>query len=153
MIAEHTKLLSQERRKAAASMQSVTDKMSRLTNRKSSLQKPCLVNEYGSGGDRGEKVVTFNNSSNKSNQATARYMSSNEGKRIILKNPIITVKHKQASINKLTIIRDFCSHSRVSCTVEKKLTNEYIQFNIGWSHTHTFIGITFLFLLHYDFDI
>jgi hypothetical protein len=80
MIAEHTKLLNQERRKVAANVQSVTDKMNRLTNRKSSLQvKPYLVNEYASCSDKGEKVVTFNNTKN-SNHSTSKTTSS-EGKR------------------------------------------------------------------------
>jgi len=78
MIAEHTKLLNQERRKVAANVQSVTDKMNRLTNRKSSLQKPYLVNEYACS-DKGEKVVTFNNTKN-SNHSTSKTTSS-EGKR------------------------------------------------------------------------
>lgn len=79
MIAEHTKLLNQERRRAA-SVQSVTDKMNRLTHRKSSLQKPYLVNEYS---DKGEKVVTFNNSNNNTNHSTSKnkITSSNEGKK------------------------------------------------------------------------
>lgn len=86
MLVERSKLLNQERRKvmaAAANLQSVTDKMNRLTNRKSSMQKPYLVNEYASGGDKGEKVVTFNNiSNNKSNHSATKNTSSNEGKRI-----------------------------------------------------------------------
>lgn len=79
MIAERTKLLNQERRKVAANVQSVTDKMNRLTNRKNSLQKPYLVNEYACSGDKGEKVVTFNNTKN-SNHSTSKTTSS-EGKR------------------------------------------------------------------------
>lgn len=80
MIAEHTKLLNQERRKVAANVQSVTDKMNRLTNRKSSLQRPYLVNEYGCSSDKGEKAVTFNNTKN-SNHSTSRNTStSSEGK-------------------------------------------------------------------------
>lgn len=83
MLAERTKLLNQERRKAAANVQSVTEKMNRLTNRKSSLQKPYLVNEYTSS-DKGEKVVTFNNNSNakNSNHSTSKNTStSSEGKK------------------------------------------------------------------------
>lgn len=83
MIAERTKLLNQESRRKAASVQSLTDKMNRLINRKVTLQKPCMVNEYGSAisntassGDRAEKVV--NNHSNISNSKTK---SSAEGKR------------------------------------------------------------------------
>lgn len=81
MIAERTKLLNQESRRKAASVQSLTDKMSRLTNRKVTLAKP-MMNEYGStnsntasSGDRAEKVV--NNHSNISNNKTK---SSAEGK-------------------------------------------------------------------------
>lgn len=76
MIAERTKLLSQERRKAAvaaANMQS----LNRLTNRKSSLQKTYLVNEYNSAdkGTAAEKVVNYNNSK------TTNHKSSIEGKK------------------------------------------------------------------------
>lgn len=67
MLAERTKMLNQESRRKAASVQSITDKMNRLTNRKVTIQhKPFMVNEYGggnnasSGGDKGEK----NNHSN-----------------------------------------------------------------------------------------
>lgn len=82
MIAERTKLLNQERRKAAANIQSVTDKVNRLTNRKSSLPKPCMVNEYANS-DKGEKVVTFNSTKNNSNHSTSKTTStSSEGKRI-----------------------------------------------------------------------
>ncbi|CAG9800374.1 unnamed protein product [Chironomus riparius] len=76
MMSERTKLLNQERRKVAANVQSVTDKMNRLTNRKSSLQKPYLVNEYACS-DKGEKVVTFNNTKN-SNHSTSKTTSSSE---------------------------------------------------------------------------
>lgn len=79
MLAERTKLLNQESRRKAASVQSLTDKMSRLTHRKVTLAKP-MMNEYGSNntassGDRAEKVV--NNHSNISNNKTK---SSAEGK-------------------------------------------------------------------------
>jgi hypothetical protein len=81
MIAEHTKLLNQESRRravaaAASNVQSITDKMSRLTNRKIILQKPKLmINEYGSSsGDKG----VMNNHSNKNKSSTV-----NEGKRLL----------------------------------------------------------------------
>jgi hypothetical protein len=81
MLAERTKLLNLESRRKAASVQSLTEKMSRLINRKVTLAKP-MVNEYGSAnnksassGDKAEKVV--NNHSNISNKTK----SSAEGKR------------------------------------------------------------------------
>lgn len=83
MLAERTKLLNQESRRKAASVQSLTDKMSRLTNRKVTLQKPYLaMNEYGSAngtssGDKNEKVVN-----NHSNISSNKSKSSTEGKRI-----------------------------------------------------------------------
>lgn len=79
MIAEGTKLLNQESRRKATSVQSLTDKMSRLTNRKVTIQAKPMMNEYGSAnnassGDRSEKVV--NNHSNLINKTK----SSAEGK-------------------------------------------------------------------------
>lgn len=76
MIAEHTKLLNQEsRRRAAPNVQSITDKMSRLTNRKVTLQKPkMMVNEYGSSNNNansGDKGVVNNHSKNKSSTTVA----------------------------------------------------------------------------------
>jgi hypothetical protein len=75
MIAERTKLLNQEQRKAPASIQSVTDKTNRLTNRKATLQKPMLNNEIS---DKPDKVVTKTSSSNHSTNKNAS--STTEGK-------------------------------------------------------------------------
>lgn len=73
MLGERTKMLSQERSKLA-SVQSLTDKMSRLTNRK--LHNPkLLLNEL-----TGDKNVTFSSSSNNHSTSTAKATSS-EGKK------------------------------------------------------------------------
>jgi hypothetical protein len=87
MIVERTKMLNQERRKVTANVQSITDKMNRLTNRKSSLQRPYMVNEYNnnnnnsnSHADKGEKVVTFNSNSNYNNNHSTSKNQSSEGK-------------------------------------------------------------------------
>lgn len=99
MIAEHTKLLNQERRKVAANVQSVTDKMNRLTNRKSSLQvKPYLVNEYASCSDKGEKVVTFNNTKN-SNHSTSKTTSSEATGKLSSRRPgNLTIMNKSQTL-------------------------------------------------------
>lgn len=95
MLAENTKLLNQESsRRKATSVQSISDKMSRLTCRKVTIQKPCMINEYGSsaasnvGGERGEKAVNHsNNNSNKYKSSTNA-----EGKRFLFQILNITNK-------------------------------------------------------------
>lgn len=69
MIAERRKLLAQERSKLP-SVQSLTDKMSRLTNRKPHNQK-LLLNELSTG----DKNVTFSSNNHSTSKA-----SSSEGK-------------------------------------------------------------------------
>lgn len=73
MIAEHRKMLSQERRKLP-SVQSLTDKMGRLTHRKAVSSKPML-NELTTG----DKNVTFSGSNNHSTSTTKA--TSSEGKK------------------------------------------------------------------------
>lgn len=70
MIAEHKKALTQERSRLP-SVQTLTDKMSRLTNRKAHNPK-LLLNELNS-----DRNVTF---SNNHSAATAKPTSSSEGK-------------------------------------------------------------------------
>jgi hypothetical protein len=74
MIAERTKALHQERSKLP-SVQALTDKMSRLTNRKPHNPK-LLLNEL---------------TSDKSNNHSAAKATSSEGKKV---NGSATVKHK-----------------------------------------------------------
>lgn len=99
MLAENTKLLNQESsRRKATSVQSISDKMSRLTCRKVTIQKPCMINEYGSsaastaGGERGEKAVNHSNSKYKSS-------TNAEGKRDF---PFTRFSHTR--INKFSMI-------------------------------------------------
>lgn len=71
MLAERTKMLSQERSKLA-SVQSLTEKMSRLTNRK--LHNPkLLLNELTTS----DKNVTFSNNNHSTSTTKA---TSSEGK-------------------------------------------------------------------------
>lgn len=93
MLAENTKLLNQESsRRKATSVQSISDKMSRLTCRKVTIQKPCMINEYGSsaasnvGGERGEKAVNHSNCNKYKSSTNA------EGKRFLFQIFNITKK-------------------------------------------------------------
>jgi len=81
MIAERTKALAKERTTRVPSVQQISDKMSRLINRRPHTNPKQLLNELTSAGGSGEKAVTFNTSSN-NNHSTSTKPSSEGKKRI-----------------------------------------------------------------------
>lgn len=113
MIAEQAKVLSQERSKLP-SVQSMTDKMSRLTNRKPHNPK-LLLNELTSG----DRNVTFSGSHN--NHSTAKPTSS-EGKGMGDRN------HN--------------SHHGMDITLKIVLEIDF-QFNIGWFFILSMLFLSF----------
>lgn len=109
MLAERSKMLSQERSKLPT-VQSLTDKMSRLTNRK--LHNPkLLLNELTTG----DKNVTFNHNHSTS---TARATSS-EGKKAF------TTGDQKSLITSLALDLDTDNTQNV-------VIRNLFSFNIGW---------------------